>query len=110
MLAFWVGAEAALAAWALVFLAELAGSGRRRVEVRVACGSFCGLTGSFLGYGPGPCVCGPGWLFLVRPGWVLASVLAGVGVCAAEVRFCSVPVRVLCVSPRSRPAPPCVFD
>ena len=93
--------------WALVFLAELAGSGRRRVEVRVACCSFCGLTGSWVGLGP--CVVPAGCFFLVRPGWVLAPVLAGVGVCA-EVRFCSVPVRVLCVSPRSRPAPPCVFE
>ena len=51
----------------------------------------------------------PTVLFLVRSGCVLAAVLAGVGVCA-DVWCCSAPVRVLCVSPRSRPAPPCVFE
>ena len=30
------------------------------------------------------------------------------GLC--RVWCCSAPVRVLCVSPRSRPAPPCVFE
>ena len=40
----------------------------------------------------------PTVLFLVRPGCVLAAVLAGVGVCAG-VWCCSAPVRVLCVSP-----------
>ena len=117
---WWGGgrAEVALAAWARVFLAELAGSGRRGVEVRVACGSSGGLFDGRARHGPlcrvasGPCVlCGPGRPVVPGPtrGCVLAAVLAGVGVCAV-VRFCSAPVRVLCVSPRSRPAPPCVFE
>ena len=49
----------------MVFLAVLAGSGRRRVEVRVACSSFCGLTGSWVG--PGPCVV-PAGCFWSDPG------------------------------------------
>ena len=55
----------------------------------------------------------------------MSLIYSVVGVCAV-VRFCSAPVRVLCVcrdrpeeggpgrcrrvSPRSRPAPPCVFE
>ena len=51
------------------------------IELLVACGSsgdfrFDGSLGLFWA------VCGPGRLFLVRPGWVLASVLDSVGVCA----------------------------
>ena len=106
--------EVALAAWAPVFLAELAGSGCLGVEVRVACGSSGGLTG--------PCALGCFWLgavwsrpFVPGPTRVCPGrrVLAGVGVCAVVgwvVWFCSAPVRVLCVSPRSRPPPPCAFE
>lgn len=65
--------------------------------------AVCRVPGLFLGRVV------PTVLFLVRSGCVLAAVLAGVGVCAG-VWCCSAPVRVLCVSPRSRPAPPCVFE
>ena len=106
-----MGAEVALEASRPVFLAELARSGRprgSRCGLLVALPAVCRAPGLFLGRVV------PTVLFflgenLVRPGCVLAAVLAGVGGCAG-VWCCSAPVRVLCVSPRSRPPPPCVFE
>ena len=109
-----VGAEVALAAWAPVFLAELARSGRLGVEVRVACGSSGGLTGPWIAsaFWRGPC--GPD-RFVPGPTRVCPGRRSGRcgGLCRGVVLLGPGP-RSVCVAPfASGPSlvpRPCVFE